>query len=439
MLDSTFHRYLRSTAALFAVFLTFVAGRMDGATFPSPNTGKIVGKITDAQTGEALPGANVIIDGTTIGAAADVDGQFLILQAPPGTHTLRVTMIGYATSLVEDVKVQSGLTTEINVALSPSTLEQEEVVVTAERPVIQKDETASAVYLDVRQLSELPVTSTREGLMIQSGVLFDPEPIMGGLGGSGRGEARYAIRGGEQSEVLWFMDGARVASLIQGRADQGGSFTNVNLHAVQELQVLTGGFDAQYGGAQSGVVNVVTKEGGPQYRASLEYIYGPPGQRHFGNYIYDRDTQKEFIDHTLPDGTLDPDWWTEERSSQVYDYTDQADHQIYGSLGGPLSRTPPSSSPHSTVEKPTPIPAPAMRTSWPTSWATSSSGRSPVRNCDSAVCTTRSATRPSRRTATTRARSSTTGAGVHSSTTDRSSPPPNGPTPSRIDSITTYW
>lgn len=301
------------------------------------NSGKIVGTVTDQETGEVLPGANVLVVGTTFGAAADENGEFLILGVTPGTHTLRVTMLGFATVLVENVVVQSGLTTRVDVVLTTEAIELgEEVLVTAERPVVQRDETASVHYLDIQQLNALPVRSAREGLMVQTGVLFDPEPIMGGLGGSGRGESRYAVRGGDQTEVLWFLDGARSAALVEGRADQGGSFTNVNMHAVQEIQILTGGFDAEYGGAQSGIVNVVTKQGGPQYSASLEYLYGVSGQRHFGNYLYDPETQKEYQDNTLEDGSLDPEWWTPLRSGQVYDYRDIPDHQVYGSLGGPL-------------------------------------------------------------------------------------------------------
>jgi hypothetical protein len=110
------------------------------------------------------------------------------------------------------------------------------------------------------------------------------------------------------------------------------------MHAVQEIQLLTGGFNAEYGNAQSGIVNVVTKEGGPGFTGSFEYLYGVPGQRHFGHYLYDPATQKEFQDHTLPDGTLDPEWWTPFRQSQVYDYRDVADHHVYASLGGPLFR-----------------------------------------------------------------------------------------------------
>ncbi len=328
---------MRRTTLLVGTLVSLLVADLASSTPVEFATGKIVGTIRDAETGESLPGANVLVMGTPFGAAADVNGEYFIIQVPPGTHSLRFTMIGYTTTFVQDVRVQSGLTTRVDVTLQPSTLTMdEEIVVTAERPVIQPDETASVIYLDVRQLNELPVTTAREALMVQQGVLFDPEPIIGGLGGSGRGETRYAVRGGEQNEVLWFIDGARAAALVEARADQGGSYTNINMHAVQEIQVLTGGFDAEYGGAQSGVVNVVTKEGGPQFSASLEALYGFQGQRHFGDYLYDMEKQKEFVEHTLEDGSLDPEWWTEERSSQIYDYRDFADKQLYASLGGPL-------------------------------------------------------------------------------------------------------
>lgn len=300
-------------------------------------TGKIAGTARDAATGEALPGVNLRVEGTSYGAATDLDGRYSIIGVSPGVYTVRATFIGFTEVVVEEVEVRSGLTTTVDVALTEAALDVGgEVVVTAERPPVQRDQTASVQYLTFRQLEELPVTSAREGLFVQAGVFFDIEPVQGGLGGSGRGEPRYAVRGGDQTEVRWFVDGARTAALIEGRADQGGSYSTINRLAVQELQILTGGFDAEYGDAQSGVVNVVTKEGADGYEATFEYLYGPSGQRHFGNYLYDPATQKEFLDHTLDDGTLDPAWWTPERQSQVFDYTALTDSRAWGSLGGPL-------------------------------------------------------------------------------------------------------
>jgi outer membrane receptor for ferrienterochelin and colicin len=300
-------------------------------------TGKIAGRVTEEETGAPLPGANVIVVGTTYGAAADVNGDYFIIGVPPGTYSLRVTMVGFREVVVEDVRVQSDLTTRIDVALAEATIAGEEIIVTAERPIIQPDETSSVQYLGVAELTELPVIEAKEGLFLQTGVLLTPEPVLvAGPNSAGRGEPRYAIRGGDQTEVKWFINGIRAHAAIEGRADQGGSYSNINLHAVQEIQIVTGGFAAEYGEAQSGVINVVTKEGGRNVTGSFEYLFGIPHQRHFGNYVFDRETQKEFQDHTLQDGSIDPDWLTPERESQIYDYRDAADHQLYVSLGGPL-------------------------------------------------------------------------------------------------------
>jgi hypothetical protein len=300
-------------------------------------TGKIQGKVTDKKTGEPLPGVNIIVIGTNLGSATDFNGEYFILQVSPGGYSVRASMIGYQEVVVQSVVVRVDLTTRLDIEIEEKTLELgDEVVIVAQRPVIQKDVTSSTQFVGIEELKQLPITSTKEGLFLQAGVFFDPIPVAGGLGSAGRGEQRYSVRGGSQDEVKWYVDGVRTASLVGGRADWGGSFTNVNLNSIEEVQVMTGGFNAEYGEAQSGIISVITKEGKEQYHGSLEYIYGIPGQHHFGNYLYDPNTQKEFIDNTLPDGTLDPHWWTPYRQRQVYDYTKIPDHTIYASFGGPL-------------------------------------------------------------------------------------------------------
>jgi len=302
-------------------------------------TGKISGVVVDATSNEPLPGVNITIEGALIGAATDLDGLYFILQVSPGTYDLRFSIIGYQDLVMQNVKVIVDHTTRVDAQMEEQLMELDEAIVaTAERPVIQRDVTSSTQFVEIEELTQLPITDAKEGLMLQTGVYFDPIPVMGGLGSAGRGEARYSVRGGSQDEVKWYIDGVRTSSLVAGRADWGGSFTSVNLNAIEQAQVITGGFNAEYGEAQSGIVNVVTKEGGDQLNASIEYIYGPPGQRHFGNYLFDPKTQKEFIDNTLDDGSLDPNWYTPYRQSQIYDYRDIPDHTFYLSLGGPLFR-----------------------------------------------------------------------------------------------------
>ena len=319
---------------LIIICLVLAAVRIDAGV-----TGKLRGKVTDAVTGETLPGVNVLLLGTQLGAASDIEGDFIIIGITPGVYSVRVSMVGYREVVVKDIKIMTDLTTSIEIEMEKATIEfNEDVVVTAEKKVIQKDVTASVHNINIAQLERLPTKDAKEGFLVQTGVFFNPIPVVGGLGSAGKGESRYSVRGGSQDEVLWFIDGARTANLLLGRADWGGSFTNINMDIVKEVQIMTGGFNAEFGNAQSGIVNIITKEGGDQFHGSLEYIYGLPGKHHFGNYMYDKSTQKEFLDHTLEDGSLDPEWWTGERKSQVYDYTDIPDHNINFSLGGPLLR-----------------------------------------------------------------------------------------------------
>lgn len=300
-------------------------------------TGKVKGIVKDGTTNQPIPGVNVMLVGTQIGAATDENGEFIIIGINPGKYSVKFSMIGYKDLIVNDVTVMTDLTTALNAVIYEESLHlDKEVVVIADKPVIQKDVTASIQNLNVAQLTKLPTRDAKKSLMVQSGVFFDPIPVAGGLGSAGKGEARYSVRGGSQDEVVWHFDGARTANLLLGRADWGGSFTNINMNIIQEVQMMTGGFTAEYGNAQSGIVNVITKEGGDKLDASVEFIYGLPGQRHFGNYLYDENTQKEFKDNKLADGSLDPKWWTEERKSQIYDYTDIADYTVNFDLSGPL-------------------------------------------------------------------------------------------------------
>ncbi len=319
---------IRLLPVLFLLFSINILGSI---------TGKIQGTVIDKNTGEKLPGVNVTIVGTTTGSATNFEGEYFILQVQPGEYTLKFSMIGYRDFIVQNVQVRSELTTRIDAQLEETTLEiGGEVVVVAQRPVIQKDVTASIQFLGAEEIIRLPMTDAKEGLFVQAGVFFDPIPVVGGLGSAGRGETRYSIRGGSQDEIKWYFDGVRTSSLVNGRADWGGSFTNLNMNSIQEVQIMTGGFTSEYGEAQSGVVSVITKEGSDNSKASVDYIYGFPGQHHFGNYLYDPATQKEFIDNTLEDGTLDTAWWTPYRAEQIYDYRRIPDHTLYASLGGSL-------------------------------------------------------------------------------------------------------
>ncbi len=306
-------------------------------TLHSGTTGKIAGAIKDKLTGEPLPGANIQIQGTYMGAASDLSGNYFMLSIPPGNYTVVATMMGYEPVAIQKVSIRVDQTTRLEIEMTQEVMDLgESVVIVAERPQIQKDLTTSIEVLGLEDMKQTVARDVDETVNLQTGVFFDPIPVEGNLSGTGRGEKRYSVRGGEQDEVIWFVDGMRASSMTEAKADGGGSFTQLNQDAVQEIQVITGGFNAEYGQAQSGIVNVITKEGSQNYTFSVDYNYSPPHQRHFGDYIYDPEKNIEFQRHTLEDGTLDPNWWTPERQRQVYDYRNYADHELRFSLGGSI-------------------------------------------------------------------------------------------------------
>lgn len=119
-------------------------------------TGKIAGIVTDTKTGNTLPEANVIIEGTTMGSATNLEGYYVILNVPPETYKLKASMMGYATHTVTEVRVYIDLTTIVHVKMKPEVLPGEEVVVVAERPIVQKDVAASLKNITSGQIEHYP-------------------------------------------------------------------------------------------------------------------------------------------------------------------------------------------------------------------------------------------------------------------------------------------
>jgi hypothetical protein len=117
--------------------------------------GKIAGTVTDRK-GEPLPGANVFIEGTNMGAAADVDGVYYILNIPPGKYELRAVIVGYKPMKVVDVIVNGGRTTNINFEMQEEVLETDEVVVIAKRPEIERDKTSTSSIVRFDEVEQLP-------------------------------------------------------------------------------------------------------------------------------------------------------------------------------------------------------------------------------------------------------------------------------------------
>jgi hypothetical protein len=222
--------------------------------------GKISGVVTDAETGETLPGVNVIIDGTQKGTATNVDGYYTLLNMQPGTYVLNFTYIGYQPVTVQDVRVDVGNTTEISVEMGSEVIEGEEVVIRAERPIVQVDISSNQANLSSEEIENLPVQSIDEVVGLQAGV---------------RG---LSIRGGGSDEISFNVNGLNM------RDERDNTpITDISYTSIQNIQVQTGGFNAEYGNIRSGLINVTTKEGSAD-RFSVDAMvrYTPPQDKNQG-------------------------------------------------------------------------------------------------------------------------------------------------------------
>jgi outer membrane receptor protein involved in Fe transport len=222
----------------------------------SGTTGKIAGRITDEKTGEPVIGANVILTGTSTGSSTDIEGNFLITNISPGSYSVSLSAVGYRKKIVQHVLVNVDLTTRIEEKLSSEAVDLDAVVVTAERPLIRRDLTSTQTNVDAGQIRALPVESITGILTTQAGVIQDANGAL-------------HFRGGRSDEVAYTVNGVSV----------NNPFTNSNnfsiaTNAVQELSVVQGTFNAEYGNALSGVVETGLKEGGEKYSGQISFYAG---------------------------------------------------------------------------------------------------------------------------------------------------------------------
>ena len=223
-------------------------------------TGKIRGKVVDKETKEPLPGVNVVLVGTAYGAATDLKGEYVIVNVPVGTYDIKASFVGYRSVTIKGVRVLPDFTTEVNFELPSETIQLEEVVVTAERKLIQKDATSTVTAVTAQEIQSIPVNSYQEVMTLAPGVV---QANNGGLGGGDNG---IHVRGGRTTEVSYVVDGIRVDDLLYG-----GSALDVSRLGIASVSILSGAFNAEYGQAQSAIVNIVTQEGGPKFTGNLRF------------------------------------------------------------------------------------------------------------------------------------------------------------------------
>jgi outer membrane receptor protein involved in Fe transport len=342
-------KYLQKILLIVFSFFILITAYLIAGT-----TGKIAGRAVD-KSGTPLPGVNIIIENTTLGAATDIDGYYTILNVPPGDYVVKASMVGYKTVSIKDVRVNIDQTTRIDFELEEASFEVEEITVTAARKIVEGDVSSSVTTIKLEEIKTLPVSSVSGLIQLQAGV-----------------ESGLVIRGGNANQSLFLVDGFAMRD-----ARNNLPVTTVALSSIQEVSLERGGFNAEYGQVRSGILNVITKEGNKtNYNAYFTARYSPPAYKHFDISPYDPNSfwLRPYLDPGVAYvGTQNGSWdeftqaqypvfegWNEvsrklledsdptndlspEGAKRLFEWqhrkrpiTDQADYDIDASIGGPI-------------------------------------------------------------------------------------------------------
>src|SRR3989304_4953649 len=231
-------RYI--TILLFFVLLPYLAF--------AGTVGKIKGKVTDLTSGEPLIGANILVLGSSFGAATDINGSYTITNLEAAIYQVRASFVGYQTVTYSNIRVNADLTTELNFQLPGEGIELQQVNVIAEKPLINKSSTNASRITTSEMLEGLPFRGIDNIIGLTPGVVLQDKTLF--------------IRGGRQDEVGFYLEGASITDPVVG-----GRGVTIPQDAVEEIQVQSGGYTAEYGGAKSGSVFTPVQIGSPGLKA----------------------------------------------------------------------------------------------------------------------------------------------------------------------------
>jgi outer membrane receptor protein involved in Fe transport len=238
-------KFILTLLTLFAV---------SGSPLFAEDSGLISGEVKDADSGELLPGATVMIKGTYYGASTDLEGGYLIKNIKPGTYTMEVSLIGYTKLQKTGVEVAAAGETVENFELSQSQLVLgQDVVVIGEKPLLDIEATESRSIVTAQEIERAVVEDVTDIVSNQAGVVATGREIH--------------IRGGRAYENSYLVDGVSIQDPFSG----GTAGLSISANALEEVEILTGGFNAEYGQSMSGVIQVTTKEGSDRFGGSVTY------------------------------------------------------------------------------------------------------------------------------------------------------------------------
>ncbi|MDP2037075.1 MAG: carboxypeptidase-like regulatory domain-containing protein [Ignavibacteria bacterium] len=320
----------------YLVFIGFLLLNLQ-YNISAQNVGKISGVITDEETGEPLIGCTVVLQGTRLGAITDLDGNYFVLNIPAGKYDLLVSMIGYSKKIQTEVIVNSGRTTIASFVLKSTAIEQEVITVKATRPDVEPEKTSTSVIIRADEVQQIA------GMRNIGNVIGLAADVMDGH-----------FRGGRSNEELYVLQGMGITNPL----DNSRAITPI-MSAVEEVEVVTSGFGAQYGNAQSGVINISMKEGkSDKWRSFAEARMRPPKRKHFGPSVYDIGANRylqtysniaEWRKHyaTVIQSQLGQDSllkiqaamlsWEQARRGINQTYGNQIDYSVEMSTGGPIN------------------------------------------------------------------------------------------------------
>ena len=229
--------------------------------------GTIRGQIADTE-GVALPGAQIFIPELSLGAIADANGNYIILNIPVGDYDVIVMMMGYQKQTMKQVNVIMDQTLWLNFKLLLAVIEGDEVEVYGEKQLVEKGQTSRKVTVDSETIESLPIRDLGEVYSLQSGVVKVQSRTHGIPDYEEKGLEELHVQGGRSGEIAYMMDGMYLRNPIYNVI---GSGTRLNLMAIKELDWQPGGFNAEYGDAMSAVSNIHTKSGGENFSYGFRY------------------------------------------------------------------------------------------------------------------------------------------------------------------------
>lgn len=293
----------------------------------------ITGKVIDAETGNALSGVVVLLDGTKNGTVTDDSGSYQIENVPPGVYRVKARFIGYRSEIktitirdegyrtsdaalstatrygifqnVEEKEYERSISilgsawrnhgenvsrihertsdqVRLDFELREEPLDMEEITIEFSIPVIRREVAGLQRLLGIDEIQAGSYRDINDLVIVQPGITsvsaYEDQPT---------------IRGSRMEESIFIVDGIKQEDPLNHRP-----FYRTSLDAIEYVRVETGGFDAEHGNVRSGIINVVTRSGGEELSGSINIQYSPPALKHFGPMIYGFDSPivRPFVD-----------------------------------------------------------------------------------------------------------------------------------------------